>query len=658
MASQAPDVNVSPGLFVTAEGKPLSFYLRPGPIKKELHPLIKARGGTMCNFQKLGSILLIDPKEKGITAGTAHLYVSIQFIHDCVEKNVLLNLEDYRMKTGTVPKSQTSSKDKRKSPDNPAGRQAYSPRDDAAILKFVSRRKLEVKGNTLWKQMEKECVTTHSWQSMKARYKDHLFHKHAKDVEESEATAEDVQDSKEAQVSDSSSSEDDDAAANPQMDSTPKDSPSTNPAKDLTMSDLLVASEKGPSSDTQTLTPRPLQHEKKTLNDELKPEATVEDETLESLRPEKSIEPEPETDQPQAKASPLNKSPESIEAARTDDEEDALHVACRWMRKQFKDCEIEEQSSRTLLSSAPSSASASCGSHLPSSSPILRKTKLGSSSIQKEISENEPPSKRAKGESSAAAEEDDVGEEEAAATAEEAESQQVDAEQLSAPPQASPSYDNQPSESGPQQAEGEKKKSRNQRIIERATKEFLSSSSSTSSDSDSESSEDVFQTAPSKQLASLDVSPSHADSRLTQQEHGEKQTQSQDYLSQRPSCAVMEEPEAELDGESQEEDGVQEDDDGPPEQAQLEEDKRRIRELMKQTNQDLQSVVKALLKTSGDFTAALRLLSNPAAFSTRLWTRQDDDLLRLGDPADLQRLQRKHGEVALAKRSVFLKIDR
>ncbi|XP_049589940.1 telomeric repeat-binding factor 2-interacting protein 1 [Syngnathus scovelli] len=658
MASQAPDVIVSPGLFVTAEGKPLSFYLRPGPIKKELHPLIKARGGTMCNFQKPESILLIDPKEKGITASNAHLYVSIQFIRDCVEKNVLLNLEDYRMKTGTVPKSQTSSKDKRKSPDNPGGRQAYSPRDDAAILKFVSRRKLEVKGNTLWKQMEKECVTTHSWQSMKARYKDHLFHKHAKDVEESEATAEDVQDSKEAQVSDSSSSEDD-AAANPQMDSTPKDLPSTNPAEDLTMSDLLVPSEKGPSSDTQTLTPSPLQHMKKRLNDELKPEVTVEDETHESLRPEESIEPEPETDQPQAKASPLNKSPETIEAARTDDEEEALRVACRWMRKQFTDCENEEQSSRTLLSSAPSSASASCGSHLPSSSPILRKTKLGSSSIQKEISENEPPSKRAKGESSSAAEDDDDdGKEAAGATAEEAESQQVDADQLSAPPQASPSHDNQPSESRPQQTEREKKKSRNQRIIERATKEFLSSSSSTSSDSDSESTEDVFQTAPLKQLASLDVSPSHADSRLTQQEHGEKQTLSQGYLSQRPICAVMEEPEAELDSESQEEDGVQEDNDGPPEQSQLEEDKRRIRELMKQTNQDLQSVVKALLKTSGDFTAALRLLSNPAAFSTRLWTRQDDDLLRLGDPADLQRLQRKHGEVALAKRLVFLKIDR
>lgn len=51
----------------------MSFYLRPGPIKKELQPLITAGGGTMCNIQKPGSILLIDPEEKvAVNEGTAH----------------------------------------------------------------------------------------------------------------------------------------------------------------------------------------------------------------------------------------------------------------------------------------------------------------------------------------------------------------------------------------------------------------------------------------------------------------------------------------------------------------------------------------------------------------------------------------------------------
>lgn len=69
----------------------------------------------------------------------------------------------------------------------PSGRQAYNPREDAAILKYVHLRKSEVKGNRLWQQMEKESVTTHSWQSMKARYKDHLVHKHTEDVGVEEA---------------------------------------------------------------------------------------------------------------------------------------------------------------------------------------------------------------------------------------------------------------------------------------------------------------------------------------------------------------------------------------------------------------------------------------------------------------------------------------
>ncbi|MED6272080.1 hypothetical protein CHARACLAT_026658 [Characodon lateralis] len=91
-------------------------------------------------------------------------------------------------------------------------------------------------------------------------------------------------------------------------------------------------------------------------------------------------------------------------------------------------------------------------------------------------------------------------------------------------------------------------------------------------------------------------------------------------------------------------------------QAQLEEDKQKIRELMNQTNQDLVSVTKALLKTSGDFAAAVDLLLNPLSVSGPLWNRHDDRLLYSGDPTDRQKLQEKYGEESVAKRIVFLQV--
>ncbi|CAL8339820.1 unnamed protein product [Merluccius merluccius] len=89
-------------------------------------------------------------------------------------------------------------------------------------------------------------------------------------------------------------------------------------------------------------------------------------------------------------------------------------------------------------------------------------------------------------------------------------------------------------------------------------------------------------------------------------------------------------------------------------QAQLKEDMRRIRELMKQTNQDLVSVTKALLKTSGDFSAALALLVNPTSARGPFWSRRDDRLLLTSDPKAHRQLQKRYGEQGVAKRLVFL----
>ena len=72
---------------------------------------------------------------------------------------------------------------------------------------------------------------------------------------------------------------------------------------------------------------------------------------------------------------------------------------------------------------------------------------------------------------------------------------------------------------------------------------------------------------------------------------------------------------------------------------------------------DLVSVTKALLKSSGDFSAALDLLLNPFTVSLTFWNRHDDSLLQSADPIVRQQLQEKYGEENVAKRIVFLEVE-
>uniref|UniRef100_A0A3B4AIK2 Telomeric repeat-binding factor 2-interacting protein 1 n=1 Tax=Periophthalmus magnuspinnatus TaxID=409849 RepID=A0A3B4AIK2_9GOBI len=161
-------LSISKRLFVSEEGEPLNFYLRPGPMKRELVPLIRAGGGLMCNFLKKGTILLKDPEERAsLPKSTAHLYVSTRYIQDCIEKNERLNIEEYRL----IPESPNLAKKKSKR------RSAYTTEEDNAILSYVSKHKNEIGGNRLWQEMAKQQVTSHSWQSMKYHYRVQLVHK-------------------------------------------------------------------------------------------------------------------------------------------------------------------------------------------------------------------------------------------------------------------------------------------------------------------------------------------------------------------------------------------------------------------------------------------------------------------------------------------------
>uniref|UniRef100_A0A3Q2FTN1 Telomeric repeat-binding factor 2-interacting protein 1 n=1 Tax=Cyprinodon variegatus TaxID=28743 RepID=A0A3Q2FTN1_CYPVA len=158
---------ISPVLFWTVEGEPMTFFLRPGPVKRQLQPLITSGGGILSKVQKPGAILLIDPDEK----------TSISYIHDCIEKEEQLNLEDYRLNPVVTNRVSPRLNRSGGSPSALTGRVAYTPEDDAAILNFINQRKGETGGNRLWQEMEKQQVTSHSWQSMKSRYRDRLAKK-------------------------------------------------------------------------------------------------------------------------------------------------------------------------------------------------------------------------------------------------------------------------------------------------------------------------------------------------------------------------------------------------------------------------------------------------------------------------------------------------
>lgn len=126
----------------------------------------------MCRNQEPGAILLLDPKAaNSVKTSTGQTYISIQYITDCVEQNQLLDMDRYIVSVGpSVQKSRASR-------HQGNGRMVYSHEDDAAILKFMEKRRNEAKGNLVWREMEKQHVTAHTWQSMKNRFLKHLQHK-------------------------------------------------------------------------------------------------------------------------------------------------------------------------------------------------------------------------------------------------------------------------------------------------------------------------------------------------------------------------------------------------------------------------------------------------------------------------------------------------
>ncbi|KAM7005793.1 telomeric repeat-binding factor 2-interacting protein 1 [Tautogolabrus adspersus] len=711
--------SISPVLFMSVDGEPMSFFLRPGPVKCELQPLITAGGGMLSSVQQPGAILLIDPKERGsMTEATAHWYVSSQYIHDCVEKDEQLNLEDYRLNPEVVPnQSAKPNGNKESSPGHLGGRSAYTSEEDDAILKFVSNHKSEVGGNRLWQEMEKQKVTGHSWQSMKYRYRIRLAKKHSEVVEE-DTTKEDT-DTAEGEIK---------VEENPETD---VEQPSSDPPQihsaepDLTQIDSqsVLADSKQPDIKEAQTSVDP-QEQQVSPHEQLVESAQLETVGAEISNASQCEEPildsqvdfhlflsetmRPETEEGQTITLTQKESvPEDSPAAHSL----LLHDASsqKKTKEKQKASPEPEQPQRRLtrrqlrleesFGPEPYGKKLRSSSSSASSSPQpLRKTKQAvKPAPQKDTTAEQPPSKRARGKNAAAVQDsvaevqENLQEESGPANVQETAQAEVFTATICEAAQAD-------TESCSVPHKGEKKtEKRKLGILEAATKEFEDDSGS-----DEEEVPDLLNQSETatKQPSSTDPSSDAAAGAAPTQSDPEPGPGLQEVVPETqpstsnclpdtscPQAAAAQTAQTEaanatckphlfiFDSESQEEDSqsvVGEDTAAPANQqltvnkdapysltqAQLEEDKRRITELMNQTNQDLVSVTKALLRTSGDFSAALDLLLNPSSISGPFWDRHDDDLLLSADPVVRQQLQGKYGEDDLAKRIVFLEAER
>lgn len=158
-------------LFQTEDGAALRFYIRPGPAKVEVAPLILRQGGRLCAVQEPGSILLASPGE--IPAGAPGVYISTAYITDCLMCNRLLPLEDYCLNPPQSPQAAGPSG------STSGGRMAFTVADDQAIVLHVQSRRQagqadHLAGTAFWKEMAQAQVTAHPWQAMRDRYLKHL----------------------------------------------------------------------------------------------------------------------------------------------------------------------------------------------------------------------------------------------------------------------------------------------------------------------------------------------------------------------------------------------------------------------------------------------------------------------------------------------------
>ncbi|XP_008406782.1 telomeric repeat-binding factor 2-interacting protein 1 [Poecilia reticulata] len=698
---QDPAQSISPVLFLTVEGEPMSFFLRPGPLKQKLQPLITAGGGTLCRVQVPGAILLIDPEENSsVLESDAHRYVSTQYIHDCIKKEEQLNLDDYRLNPKAIQRSSSKLNNSGGSCAGLlGGRIAYTPEEDAAILNFISKRKSETGGNRLWQEMEKQRVTSHSWQSMKSRFKDQLSKNQSAstEVETKEDSNKLPEKKTEAKLNQESNAEKSpcEATAGPAQ---------THSAEsDLTQIDVqsipaAVTPEQVETPITASVTVDESKTSEEQPNINIQSES-VEGETSHCCQTEEQAENQDSTETTELeKGEPLTPASPRKHHLSKNSPADQLKLSTitsspNRTKQKLEASPVQEEPQRRLtrrqleLEAASSSpepygkklrSASSAAEQSTASPPHWKKTKAAVklTNHRTQVAE-EPPHKKSRGKKAEAEVESRV-------------------EQISSDAETKTV---QPDEASSALQKAEKKKEKRQLgILEMATKEFEDDFESDENEGPDllnnaeRTAETTTASADAQQPSDSSADPPGAQSNpeaepSTQVAGPQTQSSSSNCVpnTDAPDAGSVQQPVSEVisspskahlfifDSESQVEDSQSvvgqgsaaphhpqrsEDKDAAFSltQTELEEDKQRIRELMAQTNQDLVSVTKALLKTSGDFAAAADLLLNPSSVSEPFWSRSDDSLLLSANPVSLQKLQEKYGEENVAKRIVFLEV--
>jgi len=142
----------------------MSFYLSLSSNKSRIAGLIKENEGTIAGRLSKKSITLIEPDSRNLRNQTTPSY-SFQFIDDSLAYKELQPLENYLI-------SGVHSNPKRV-------KLKYTEAEDTALKNYVKKHQgLDSPGgNKIWQDMEQQKITTHSWQSMKAHYKNVLVAK-------------------------------------------------------------------------------------------------------------------------------------------------------------------------------------------------------------------------------------------------------------------------------------------------------------------------------------------------------------------------------------------------------------------------------------------------------------------------------------------------
>lgn len=659
----------------------MNFFLRPGPIKRKLQPLISAGGGMLCNVQQPGAILLTDPEDRSvIPESTAHWYVSTQYIYDCAEKNEQLNLEDYRLNPEKVQRhSARLNNSKNSSPQATGGRSAYTPEEDAAILNYVSKHKTETGGNRLWQEMEKQHVTAHTWQSMKHHYKAQLAKKQTAAVEaekpEDSKTAEEKTEVEEHQETDAQKSSCEEDVSETDLTQMDVQLVQTGNTSENVEQEQHV-SQKTDKQHTESKQSETLEAEVSQAFQTAAPCADLQAETqllTAETTDAETGEPQPVSPQKQSlsgdDSTPAQPkpTPKCSSSEKTKEKQKASPVLEQPLRRTTRR-QLELEPYGKKLRSSSTQAVRTTSSPQP-----LKKTK---SALQQDTTTDQPAPKKARGKTPRAAAESD--------------------EEQSTPAAISKTI--QADETNPVPQKGEKKKEKRKLgILELATKEFEDDSESDDLEApDRQNPAQTAATSTSLHPPPADTTPDPASKQSctkpgptdTPLSNVEQPQATSNNCAAEKSClppaaepvvseAVGTTSKAHLfifDSEPQEDDSQSVSGDRPaaPSEPQptvnkdaalsltqdlLEEDKLRIRDLMNLTDKDLISVTKALLKTSGDFSAAKELLLNPPSISGPFWNRCDDRLLLSAEPISIQRLQEKYGEENVAKRIVFLEVE-